>query len=139
MNIIPCYPSTSLTDRHIIFCMKTAGWRERFTSALAKAKREQGMTQEKLAEQLNVYQGNISKWKKGGSTPPLEMFELIAEALKVPLEWLLFGDVMRLSEDERHLLEDYRENPNQNKDALRTIARSGRLVPDTKDQASGQQ
>ncbi len=109
-------------------------WRKNFTSALAKARRERGLTQEKLAEQLNVYQGTVSKWKKGGSTPPLEMLEQIAEALNVPLEGLLFADVMRLSEDERLLIEDYRANPSQNQIALRTIVRSGRAQTNTETQ-----
>ncbi len=112
-------------------------WRQRFELALKRARERNGMTQERLAEILCVKQGAISNWKRGEREPGLEQIAKIAKALEVPAEWLLFGDVMRLSEDERHLLEDYRENPNQNKDALRTIARSGRLVPDTKDQAGG--
>ena len=54
---------------------------------------------------------------------PVETFEKHATTLDVPLEWMLFGDVARLNEDELHLLEDYRDNPQANKDALRTIAR----------------
>ncbi|MEG7522980.1 MAG: helix-turn-helix domain-containing protein [Chromatiales bacterium] len=114
-------------------------WRIRFVTRFGQLKGERKISQEILAERLGVKQTTISRWLNGKRQPDLDQFAPLAEALDVPIEWLLFGDVMRLSEDERHLLEDYRENPNQNKDALRTIARSGRLVPDTKDQASGQQ
>lgn len=135
MHIIHQKPSTLPALKNILLSMKTDGWRDRLSLALDKAKRDHGITQEKLAELLNLYQGTISKWKTGGATPPLETFEKLATTLEVPLEWMLFGDVARLNEDERHLLEDYRDNPQANKDALRTIARSGRQL-DTKTKAS---
>ncbi|MBA1446611.1 MAG: helix-turn-helix transcriptional regulator [Gammaproteobacteria bacterium] len=136
---MPVQLSNPTQSPHIMWGMGLDDWRIRFVTRFGQLKGERKISQEILAERLGVKQTTISRWLNGKRQPDLDQFAPLAEALDVPIEWLLFGDVMRLSEDERHLLEDYRENPNQNKDALRTIARSGRLVPDTKDQASGQQ
>ncbi len=112
-------------------------WRSRLVVRFGQLKKEKRISQEILAEILEVKQTTISRWLNGKRQPDLHQFGPLADALDVPVEWLLFGDVMRLSEDERHLLEDYRENPDQNKDALRTFARSGRLEPNTQNSASG--
>jgi len=111
-------------------------WRDRLSFALARAKRERGLTQEKLAVILEVRQGTISNWKNGLREPEFKSLNSLSKALNITPEWLLFGDVEKLSVDESHILGDYRDNPEVNKDALRTIARSGRLSNERQNKAN---
>lgn len=111
-------------------------WKDRLTFALAKAKRERGLTQEKLAVILGVRQGTLSNWKNGLREPDFKSLNKLSTALNIRPEWLLFGDVEKLSLDETHIVRDYRDNPEVNKDALRTIARSGRLINESKNKAN---
>lgn len=49
------------------------------------------MTCTELAKQLQVNPSTISQWRTGATEPALWMVPLIAEALRVPVEWLAFG------------------------------------------------
>lgn len=52
---------------------------------------ERNMTQDALAEQLNVTRQAISKWENNNGEPDLDMLQEIAVALQVTVEELLYG------------------------------------------------
>ncbi len=55
--------------------------KEIFGKFLADARRELGMTQQALAQQLHVTHTAVSKWERGLSYPDLDLFEPLAQAL----------------------------------------------------------
>lgn len=52
-------------------------------------RKQRGMSQEALAQQLNVVRQTVSKWEKGLSVPDAEMLMKIAEFFEVPVSELL--------------------------------------------------
>ena len=60
-----------------------------FAKALAKARKEQGMTQEQLAARVYVTRQAVSRWETGESTPGVDMRKLLATSLGIPVTQLL--------------------------------------------------
>lgn len=56
---------------------------------ISKLRKKKGLSQETLAQYLNVVRQTISKWEKGLSVPDAEMLNSIAEVLEVPVSTLL--------------------------------------------------
>lgn len=68
-------------------------WRERLSARLRHLKATDGMTQQKLADQLGVAQSTVAGWLHGRREPEtLKQFEDLAAAIQVPPSWLLFGE-----------------------------------------------
>jgi transcriptional regulator with XRE-family HTH domain len=67
-----------------------------------------GMTQEQLAEKLNVSRQTISKWESGGSSPDLESIVKVSKLFHVSLDGLLMeGDAGMTNQNEEQItLED---------------------------------
>lgn len=57
--------------------------------ALAQARKEAGLTQEKLARKVYVTRQAVSRWETGETTPSIDMTKLLASALDVPVMQLL--------------------------------------------------
>ncbi|MBE5875678.1 MAG: helix-turn-helix transcriptional regulator [Lachnospiraceae bacterium] len=53
------------------------------------ARKEAGISQKELAERLQVYQKDISRWENGERTPSLEAFAQICRELKVSADEML--------------------------------------------------
>lgn len=60
-----------------------------FSENLATLRKQRGMSQEVLAQQLNVVRQTVSKWEKGLSVPDAEMLQRIAELFEVRVDDLL--------------------------------------------------
>ena len=60
-----------------------------FGENLKILRQEKGMSQEILAQKLNVVRQTVSKWEKGLSVPDAEMLVDIAELFEVPVSELL--------------------------------------------------
>ena len=56
---------------------------QNFGKILAKMRKEKNMTQEELAEKLNVSSKTISKWETGTSIPDIVMLDSIAKYFKM--------------------------------------------------------
>ena len=64
-----------------------------FQENLKTLRKQQGFTQETLAERLNVVRQTVSKWEKGLSVPDAELLVKLAEVLEVSVSTLLGGRV----------------------------------------------
>ncbi len=54
--------------------------------AIKQAREEQGMTQEDLAEKIEVSRQAVSKWEVGASVPTPENLEILSKTLEVSFE-----------------------------------------------------
>ena len=59
---------------------------------IRRLRREKGMTQEQLAEVLNVTNAAVSKWERGDSLPDITMLFPIAEFFGVSVDNLMGYD-----------------------------------------------
>ena len=56
-------------------------------------RRQKGLTQKQLAEQLNVSDRTISKWERGIGYPDISLVLAVSELLEVDISSLLFGEL----------------------------------------------
>ena len=50
---------------------------------------QSGLSQKKLAEDLNVAQTTVSAWEKNKSNPDIEMYKTIAKYFNIPVQYLI--------------------------------------------------
>ena len=70
-----------------------------------KIRKMSGMTQEELAEKLNVSRQTISKWEKGISSPDLECAVSLCELFQLSLDDFMKGD-QTVKKEEKLSLQD---------------------------------
>ena len=58
---------------------------------IARVRKEKGLTQRDLAEELHVSVQAVSKWERGRSCPDIALLEPLAEALNLTVTELLSG------------------------------------------------
>ncbi|MBQ8383233.1 MAG: helix-turn-helix transcriptional regulator [Clostridia bacterium] len=58
---------------------------------IKKAREEKGLTQDALAEQLNVTRQAVSNWENEKTQPDIETLDQIAQILGVDIERLIYG------------------------------------------------
>ena len=59
---------------------------------LKELRKEKGLTQEQLAEKLNVSRRTVSRWETGSNMPDLDLFIEMADLYEVDLRELLNGE-----------------------------------------------
>ena len=59
---------------------------------IKKIRKEKGITQEALAEKLFVTRQAVSNWENDKTKPDIESLEMLAEALSVDIEELIYGE-----------------------------------------------
>ena len=64
-------------------------------ACLRDLRKEKGLTQEQLAEQLNVSQRTVSRWENGSNTPDLDILLQLADFYEVDLRALLNGEMVK--------------------------------------------
>ena len=69
---------------------------------MSELRKEKGMTQKEMAEQLGVSDKTISKWETGRGIPDITFLRSISEVLDVNVVELIFGEKM----DDAMKLED---------------------------------
>lgn len=69
--------------------LKAKGGAELLSEKLYKLRKKSGLSQEQLAEQLNVSRQAISKWESGAAVPESEKLIIISEYFKVSVDYLL--------------------------------------------------
>lgn len=65
---------------------------QRIGSFLAQLRKEQGLTQEQLAQELGTSNKTISRWETGTYLPPVEMLQLLSQRYGLTINELLQGE-----------------------------------------------
>ena len=63
-----------------------------FGAFLAKTRKDRGLTQNALAEQLHVTDKAVSRWERGLGFPDINTLEPLADALGLTLAQLMHAD-----------------------------------------------
>jgi transcriptional regulator with XRE-family HTH domain len=101
-------------------------------SRIRTIRRERGLTQDELAEQVGVSRSAVAQWETGRTGQVTGNLSRIASALRVNVEFLMVGDDKRAAAevrqgDELALLRLYREcEPEDRQMLLRTARRLAR-------------
>lgn len=62
-----------------------------FNNRLYQLRKQKGLSQEELANRLNVSRQTVSKWEVGDSTPDMEKFIAMSDLFDVSLDKLVMG------------------------------------------------
>ena len=62
-----------------------------FNNRLYQLRKQKGLSQEELANRLNVSRQTVSKWEVGDSTPDMEKLVAISDLFDVSLDKLVLG------------------------------------------------
>ncbi len=65
---------------------------EKIGAFIAELRREKGLTQQELAEQLGITNKAVSKWERGDGYPDITLMPVLADALSVTADELLRGE-----------------------------------------------
>ena len=91
---------------------------ERIGKFIAKVRKEQNLTQEKLAEQLGITKNAVSKWERGISLMDMSLLKPLSNILKVEVIDILSGEIIdknnKSKQYEKIILELF-DNANLNK------------------------
>ncbi|MBQ8404933.1 MAG: helix-turn-helix transcriptional regulator [Clostridia bacterium] len=66
---------------------------------IAELRKKQGLTQQQLADKLNLSNKTISKWESGSGSPDISNLPVLAEALEISVDELLNGELNQLQSD----------------------------------------
>ncbi len=91
---------------------------------LSQLRKERGLTQEQLGQQLGVTNKTVSRWEKGNYLPPAEILLLLSQLYGITINELLSGQ--RLEK------EDFREKAEENLKAVLTGSPSGFTLEEKK-------
>lgn len=64
-------------------------FKENFTKNIRRAREEKKMTQQYVADVLNISRSNITKYETGKLEPTIEIIGQLAELYDVSVDWLL--------------------------------------------------
>ena len=62
-----------------------------FNNKLYQLRKQKGLSQEELANRLNVSRQTVSKWEVGDSTPDMEKLVAISDLFEISLDELVMG------------------------------------------------
>ena len=63
-----------------------------FEKKLFELRKQKGISQEELADKLNISRQTLSKWELGNSTPDMEKLILLSDYFDISLDELVFGN-----------------------------------------------
>ena len=79
---------------------------EDFAARLVEARKQRGLTQQTLADEVGVHVSQERRYEAGQSQPTLEVLANLAVVLGVGLDWLVFGDERRSRDRELRVVFD---------------------------------
>lgn len=79
---------------------------DKFSKRLKELRETAGLTQEQLANELNVSRGAISYYEKGSRTPDIEFLDSLAEYFDLPFDFVM-GYTDNIKEEHRNMYEFY--------------------------------
>lgn len=62
-----------------------------FNERLYNLRKQKGLSQEEVANELNISRQTISKWESSDSTPDMEKLKLLSELFAISLDELVLG------------------------------------------------
>ncbi len=71
---------------------------EKIGRFISKLRKENNMTQEILAEELNVSVKTISRWENGKNMPDLSLFKPLCELFNITFNDLMSGEIVKKNE-----------------------------------------
>lgn len=71
-----------------------------FKDKLLKLRKEQGLSQQELADQLHVSRQSVSKWELGESQPDINNIKILSNLFQVSADYLLKDDIVTNQKDE---------------------------------------
>ncbi len=84
---------------------------------ITKLRKQKKVTQEQLANELNVSPQAVSKWETGASLPDVQTLPLIAEYFGVSVDYLFYGESITYSEIYDSIFEKVAANPQMSKES----------------------
>jgi len=66
---------------------------------IKKLREEKNITQEQLAEKLNVTRQAVSNWENGKTQPDIDTLTKISEIFEIPIEEIIYGCKKTISEN----------------------------------------
>jgi transcriptional regulator with XRE-family HTH domain len=63
-----------------------------FEKKLFELRKQKGISQEELADKLNISRQTLSKWESGNSTPDMEKLILLSDYFEISLDELVCGN-----------------------------------------------
>lgn len=81
----------------------------KFEENLQFLRKRAGMTQEQLAEALDVTRQSVSKWESGAGFPELEKLLRLSELFQIDMDTLLKGDAMQSMAEDVHGYDAHKE------------------------------
>ena len=81
-----------------------------FHEKLQQLRKQKGLTQEQLADQLYVSRAAVSKWESGRGYPNIDSLKALAKFYSVTIDELLSGEQMLTiaEEDQKHRTQNFR-------------------------------
>lgn len=76
-----------------------------FNNRLYELRKRKGLSQEELANKLNVSRQTVSKWELGDTTPDMEKLVAISDLFEVTLDELVTGKVIESHSDSKETSE----------------------------------
>ena len=67
---------------------------------IKRLRSEKGLTQDLLAERLCISRQAVSSWENDRTQPDIDMLELLADALEVGIEELIYGEIQEPSDND---------------------------------------
>ena len=78
-----------------------------FTENLRALREKNNMTQEQLAERMEVSRQTVSKWESGASMPEMEKLVQLTEMFGCTMDGLLKGNMHLENQKESELYDEY--------------------------------
>ena len=75
-----------------------------FAENLRQSRNKRNLTQEELAELLDVSRQAVSKWEQGSGYPEIEKLILIAKELEISLDWLFAEELAKKDDTQVRIL-----------------------------------
>lgn len=100
----------------------------RLTLKLIELRKEAGLTQIDLAEQLDVSRQAISKWEVGTAVPGTDKLKALSELYGVSIDYLLNDDMDKPPEPASGRKEEQKEDHKELESKEKTIRRMGVLL-----------
>ena len=75
-----------------------------FNNKLYELRKQKGLSQEELANRLNVSRQTVSKWEVGESSPDMEKLVAISEFFDISLDELVLDKSLKKEDIKEHVL-----------------------------------